>query len=324
MRVLSRRRLKLFLILLVCGKASAVNFQLSLLFSVGDQSVQVTGLFYPLSSGTRIGYALMPGTLRAIPTDKFPKAAIDILIKSDYKVTLSSTDTTKTLEIFIDTHSSDTDAFVPPRMLSLSQANSTFQFKKNEGTIKTSNGDTGNCKIEPSGEQPKPGVYAVILTKPAPCDFKLPTVRVFDIDESFVDFPIGTYWRSRSGPETLGDTAHNFPVVTVPRTVYLDNGFFLVQPNHETYLLVDAGRARKSSPAYKSTQTIAEEVSQSLGFGYTRLLQPKPDSTVFQKGSVVALYDDTPDMGGWIDVKALVNNTPTDLKLRWEAYPLIY
>ena len=57
-------------------------------------------------------------------------------------------------------------------------------------------------------------------------------------------------------------------------------------------------------------------ISHTLGFGDTTLLQPSPGSaadnyataTEFLAGSVIAQYDDTPDMAGSIDVHALVSN----------------
>lgn len=99
-----------------------------------------------------------------------------------------------------------------------------------------------------------------------------------------------------------------------------------MQPDGISYLLVDAGLARSG----KAAQVIASEISQSLGFGPTTLKQPSPGSaadkhataTLFKKGSVIALYDDTPDMSGSIDVNALVDTAtslPNGLSLKWNA-----
>ena len=65
-----------------------------------------------------------------------------------------------------------------------------------------------------------------------------------------------------------------------------------------------------------------------MGFGATELLQPSPGSasdnyasgTIFKKGSVIAIYDDTPDMAGSIDVKGLTQFIQSvGLKLTWDA-----
>ena len=111
----------------------------------------------------------------------------------------------------------------------------------------------------------------------------------------------------------------------------IDNGFLLIQPDHKSYLLADGGNAAPPAyrtNAYHSTATVAKDISQTMGFGDTELLQPSPGSaadnyasgTLFKKGSVVAMYDDMPDMGGGIDVKALTQSIQiVGMKLTWDA-----
>lgn len=176
------------------------------------------------------------------------------------------------------------------------------------------------CAISANGEQAYPGVYAVVLTNPAPCDFRLPHVTItsfailgFGGDK--VTLPIGSYWTDTSFFD--GEKAHEFATGAEPANVpRIDNGFLLVQPDGKTYLLADAGMAHRSNPMFKPTSEIANQLSQTLGFGPTELLQPDPGSeadnyataTVFKKGSVIAVYDDTPDMAGGIEVAALVED----------------
>lgn len=74
---------------------------------------------------------------------------------------------------------------------------------------------------------------------------------------------------------------------------------------------------------------IANEISLTMNFGPTSLRAqssgPPRDNfasaTVFKKGSVIAIYDDTPDMAVSIDVMAVVNNmvATTDMTLSWSA-----
>ncbi|MEI6398982.1 MAG: hypothetical protein WCO71_09445, partial [Pseudomonadota bacterium] len=199
------------------------------------------------------------------------------------------------------------------------------------------------CQIESNGEQPKSGVYFVVLTKPAPCDFRMPKVGILSWAGTgatqtavFTDVLIGTYWLIG---ETMG-AAHPFSVVKDrPKgpngnVLAVDNGFLLVQPDHKSYLLADGGFAltemlREKFPSvYHSTATVAKDLSRTMGIGDTELLQPSPGSasdnyasgTLFKKGSVVAMYDDTSDMGGGIDVKALTQSIQSvGMKLTWDA-----
>lgn len=196
-----------------------------------------------------------------------------------------------------------------------------------------------DCKISANGKQAVHGVYAVVLTDPAPCDFRLPAVTISGSGMSMPGFgpgsafpgvsgggslkiSIGTYWNALGASGSFGTgfsggrggVAHDFPLVDKPAGAPLiDNGFILVQPNHKSYLLVDGGMARTAADSQK-TAAIASQISQTQGFGDTTLMQPAAGSesddfasaTVFKAGSVIALYDDTPDMNGSIDVEALV------------------
>lgn len=183
--------------------------------------------------------------------------------------------------------------------------------KKNLGL----NGISSNCSIEANGDQARLGVYAVVLTTPAPCDFKLPSVTISSsglFGGNSVKVPIGTYWSGLTGTK-----AHSFALTGTPANApIIDNGFILIQPDGKSYLLADAGMALPLLPTHQSAGEIASQVSQSLGFGPTELLQPDPGSpsdnyataTVFKAGSVIAIYDDTPDMNGAIEVETLVSD----------------
>jgi hypothetical protein len=184
-----------------------------------------------------------------------------------------------------------------------------------------------DCKLESNGKQPAGGVYSVVLTKPAPCDFKLPTVTISNPLLAIggpLEVAIGSYWEHKDSRDALPDgvlgIAHSFPLIPTPAGApVIDNGFILVQPDNKSYLLVDGGAALPDSREFRSAATIANLISQTLGFGKTTLLQPQAGSasdnyasaTVFKAGSVVAMYDDTPDMSGLINVEALISSTIT-------------
>ena len=109
----------------------------------------------------------------------------------------------------------------------------------------------------------------------------------------------------------------------------IDNGFILIQPDGKSYLLVEAGVAQPALRIYSTAAAIASMQSKTLGYGETTtLLQPIAGSasdnfatsTLFKKGSVIAIYDDTPDMGGNIDVTALVQSAvSTSAGFKWTA-----
>lgn len=190
----------------------------------------------------------------------------------------------------------------------------------------------GHCRIVPSGQQPRQGVYAVVLTAPAPCDFRLRSITVSDQPTTNAFAPaahklaIGTYWnypRNEKFPE-YNQTAHEFPTVPGPAEMpMIDNGFILIQPDGESYLLFDNGFARRKASNYQSAAQIANQLSLSLGFGPTKLLQPDPGdpatnyatATLFKAGSVIAIYDDTPDMTGSIAVENLITDIDTEVPL---------
>jgi len=120
----------------------------------------------------------------------------------------------------------------------------------------------------------------------------------------------------------------------IPVPLAIDSGFLLAQPDGKVYLLADAGVAYFAS-THKATEKIAEDLIADLkqkskdtiqspfkvqsfrDAGKGVLLKPSADTT-FTKGSVIAIYDDTPDMAGNIDVDALVKYTvTTNIGLSW-------
>jgi hypothetical protein len=202
------------------------------------------------------------------------------------------------------------------------------------------------CKIEATGN-PLNG-RATIVTRPSKCDFKMPSVRVGVLNLGEVQ--IGTYWNSSVAEWNAGTTdkstgylfsvAHTFQLVDAaqkPKTtanpgqvVVMDNGFILAEPTGKTYLLVDAGIAQKNNAGYLSAETVARDILKTAypAAEFKGLFQPVAGlaadnyaaSTVFSKGSVIALYDDTPDMSGKIDVNALTSGQKNiGLLVNWSA-----
>lgn len=317
----------------------------------GSKSLKLTGAFAPKSGPApangnyHMDYDLT-GSLVAESNTGFPDTLVQQITASkatasiDYDAAEAGTYTAK---FNIQTHGIvSSGATLPDQTVTLTQTNSAKSWTKDEGPVNAF-GDFGettaspsNCAIELSGEQPHSGVYAVILTKPAPCDFKLPQVKVGSGAQRTVEIPIGTYWNRSSTPQT----AHPFPTTAVApqyasttsipgSAVSLDNGFILVGPDNKSYLLVDGGSARPTAANYHSAEVTAKALSQSLGLGDTSLLQPSPGSsadnfastTLFKKGSIIAIYDDTPDMSGFIDVNSLIASATTNggMTLQWDA-----
>ena len=232
-------------------------------------------------------------------------------------------------------------------VLSGSAATSSWQGKPTEVAGVTQSTEVMEaCKIEATGN-PLSG-RATIVTRPAKCDFKMPSVVVGYRQTGEVE--IGTYWNSTvaewnagSGSTTSAavfSVAHTFPLVAAdkkPKTttnaaqvIVMDNGFILAEPTGKTYLLVDAGIAQKNYAGYLSAETIAKDILKTAypAAEFKGLFQPVAGSatdnyaqaTVFASGSVIALYDDTPDMAGSIDVKALTSGQKNiGLAVTWSA-----
>lgn len=147
----------------------------------------------------------------------------------------------------------------------------------------------------------------------------------------------------------LYDVAHSFPyldgyvnpsdLAKIPRTasnpnqhISLDNGFLLAEPSGDVYLVADAGIAQKGRADYKSADKMAEIFINSLkakcatslyapfcGTSFKGLRRPSPDK-VFAKYSVLAIYDDTNDMFGTLNIDELTKYVVTyDIGLRWSS-----
>ena len=302
----------------------------------------------------RIYDVTLPEVVEAIKSSNinasggFPDAQAQLFASFGYTPTLTNANGGGyTMTIVMATHGLFAgDKALPDKNINLTQTNPNLAWSKDEGEMadlgstQISVDTVSTCNITSNGEQPKSGVHAVILTKPAPCDFRLPKVTVSGgvavaDAKAPISVPIGTYWLT---PPPCGETpgcvaAHKLPLVDRPAGAPgLDNGFVLIQPDGNSFLLVDAGIAEQPGyPGFQDLDTIANQVSQTLGFGATKVQQPKPgaadkgfsDGTLFKKGSVIAIYDDTPDMGGVIDVEALVKDStnvlPAGLSLKWTA-----
>jgi len=334
------------------------NILANFLFSDGNKKLTISAVLKPKSSiknyedNFSMDYVLVPSSIKSESSGDFPDDLAKQLgaagIVANLNHDKNKTDNPFSLKIKMAAKGLVLDGKkIPDQNLELSQANSDASWTKSEGTLPAFNtsstqDNSANCKIEPSGEQPRTGVYFVVLTKPAPCDFKLSKVMVQGMhpvvlsDQIAInyypptDVAIGTYWTTSPAVKI----AHNFPLVEVgPKTkdgppVRLDNGFILVQPDHNSYLLADGGSAVPTHKSFKPAQTIANDISQTLSYGGTTLLQPSAgqasdnfaSATLFKKGSVIAIYDDTPDMAGNIDVNALVvAMQSTGFSLSWDA-----
>jgi hypothetical protein len=328
---------------LAAGKG---ELSLSILVSGGEKTSEIRMLLKPTSpagssANAAVEYTQVPDSLTHSEANEFPAERAAQIAKSRFKAHMSpSPDGSKELQITMETSGiTDDSGPVAPATLTFKANSGDGHWTKTEGA-QSALGASGasnstNCAIEASGNQPRVGLHAVILTKPAPCDFKMPTVTVGRTPTETGVVPIGTYWEYAwpGAPTTGWKRAHTFAVTAkAPKTtnginIGLDNGYLLVQPDGVTYLLVDAGVANPANPAYKDAATIANDLSRSLNFGNTTLKQPVAGSaadnyataTVFKKGSVIAIYDDTPDMAGVIDVKALINSVNSTLSLSWEA-----
>lgn len=150
----------------------------------------------------------------------------------------------------------------------------------------------------------------------------------------------GKFCRSPNGE---WDVAHDFPYLDgflskddlkkIPRvtgrpdeTVTFDSGFLLAEPSGKVYLLADAGVSMRNL-SWLPTKTIAKDLlaelkvtnSSQYKTDFVDLFRPTAETT-FEKGSVIAIYDDTPDMGGSIDVTALTKYVVTsNIGLRWST-----
>ena len=332
-------------------KPTDVSLQLNMLFADGSKQLKISAAFAPSvpltdpNADYHRDYALVPGSVKSDLTGGFDAVLATQLAASTFTAGVDHSAANKDGAYAIKIHMSSTGLIVGgtkigDKAFDLSQTSAEKRWTKDEGVLKEipsqgAGGQSGDCEIEPNGAQPKGGVYFVVLTKPAPCDFRMPKVQIKGqkFMGSFgnpVDVLIGTYYRNLQ--QTAN--AHPFSVVgdapkdSTGQIVALDNGFLLVQPDNKSYLLVDGGQARPDDSAYHSTAKVATDLSQTMGFGVTVLLQPSPGSasdnyasgTLFKKGSVIALYDDTPDMGGSIDVKAMTqSNQSAGLTLTWDA-----
>ena len=241
----------------------------------------------------------------------------------------------------------------------MSKAGKTLNLENNEGDqkaleTKETKDISEKCKIVSNNAKLSGNITPVTL--PAPCDFSMPTIVAGYHPSALGEIPIGTYWRYKYLSNYLGDgsyngkggkwdVAHDFPNVLdgyssakdlakIPRVlnrpdelVTMDNGFLLAEPSGNVYLLADAGLAIKWHSSSLSTKKLAKDFLNMMKKEYAifaasefkDILQPTGD-TSFGKGSVIAVYDDTADMAGAIDVVALTKYVVTsNIGLRWST-----
>lgn len=313
-------------------KGGKGDLDLSLRISTGSKNIDLTATFTPASKlsgnskSTGTGkYNLIPGTVTIINTDGLSAELVEALKSAKMAAEVQQASQNYTVAVTMDIPATKVEGEpVAAQKLSLSEKSVELKWSKDEGAtdkfgkLDRQTSVTG-CKIEPNGNAPKSGVYSVVLTKPADCNFTLTSLKVGRAN-TLQDVPIGSYWKWSASHQK----AHAF-ALNSNFTTPIDNGFILVQPDGKSYLLADAGSARSGG---KDTATIANDLSRTLGFGDTQLLQPNPGNsadnfkgaTVFMKGSVIAIYDDTPDMGGVLDVNSLVSSAQNGgVRLSWSA-----
>jgi hypothetical protein len=160
-----------------------------------------------------------------------------------------------------------------------------------EHTPDTASSSVEACKIASSfsANDPRFGtVYALPLISPAGCDFQLPELSLNKGRDPYpLKFPIG-----------FGYNNLEFAAISV----------IVVQPDGKSYMLaaLEIGGSGNgpggNGNGGKSVSQIANELSLSLGYGPTQLVQPDPGSssdqfatsTLFKKGSVIAYATATP------------------------------
>jgi len=296
-------------------------------------------------------YATDPQSIASVVSKGFPADRATIFAAFAYTANLSYKAGAYTLDLIVGTHGvPNGTAVLPDQTLTLSQSSATPTWSKNEGAesalgVLGTTTTSSSCSITANGQQPSMGSYAVVVTTPAACDFRMPQVTVSassrggfpgggggfpggpggNTNTGPITVPIGTYWVTDGT-----SAAHSFPTGPTPANApFLDDGFILLQPDGNSYLLVDAGNGHPERPGFQNTQTVASQISSTLGFGPTRLQQPNPgtaannftDGTLFKAGSVIAVYDDTPDMNGTIDATALAASavSSSGFTLSWTA-----
>ncbi|MEY4631128.1 MAG: hypothetical protein RIQ81_1248, partial [Pseudomonadota bacterium] len=273
----------------------AGQMRATLTFSAGARRVVVTGMLHkhPSESGK---FALESGSVSHKTEGGFPEDIAAAIAKVEFSAVTqqgsSGGDPSMlSFEVIMPKIDLDGQSYDSQRIgfNPVKKDGKTGVWQKDEGILSQygtfgvagSDSDASGCKIESNGNQPQNQMYATVLTKPAKCDFRLPTVtivsRLLGAAGASVKVPVGTFWLACpfSCPATLGK-AHPFSVSNDPSQakIIIDNGFMLVQPDGKTYLLADAGMALPSDANYKPAQTIANDLSRQLGFGPTELLQP--------------------------------------------------
>lgn len=315
----------------------ASNLLVNFMIASGAKTLSLSAEFHSKAAVSAsqavnsLEYELVAGSVVPKTANGFSETLAHQIALSKFSATMihvpAQADSNK-LQIVVETHGiTDNGKNLPDQKMIFVQSSPSASWKKDEGSVSAFGSQGGqatpvaNCGIQSNGQQAVPGNWAAILTNPAPCDFRLPTVGITDLESGFsARIPIGSYWSWDQNDSAMalaqsfgGDIAHPFNLNS-NYNIRIDNGFILIQPDNKSYLLVDAGQARPNSQQYLSAGAIASNLSQALGFGSTTLMQPSAGmagdnfagSTVFKKGSVIALYDDTPDMHGSVDVNSLI------------------
>jgi len=352
-------------------------------FTLDGKTFSLSAQFAPkstpkdASNDYSVQYDLVQDSIKSTAGDGFPQNLADALAKVGLtaKVTHNKSNLEKpySIEIIMSAKALVLkDETIGDKNFNLSQSGGESSWNKDEGDVVTGTPKSSTfeaCKIKGSGLQPAANQYFTLLTLPASCDFKLPTITAGYNSSHVGEVAIGTYWRYFYFPEygTNGrcngrctsvdgawDVAHSFPYLDpiknpgdlgkIPKTngsqpgyVTMDNGFLLAQPDGQVYLLADAGIAcRGNTATFHSTEIVAKDMLMTLKSKYPDiykvdfkgLRQPVSGSvsdnyltsTVFQTGSVIAVYDDTPDMSGTVDVATLTTKfLNVGLTLQWDA-----
>lgn len=314
-------------------------------YSIAGSTYILRGDFLPKdprkasSDTSETEFILVPGSLKAEPGKDFPPDLASTLYKASISAFVSKSYGEKPWNVSFKVATSDLvieQKNIGSKTFDLKSSSADQSWSEKTGEVAASaqtDNSSSDCKIGDAGAT-LAGYYTVVTTK-APCDFRLPTIKVGLAAGLLGEVEIGTYWNATA--RTI--VAHQFPFISkiedmpkVPNTqnpLTMDNGFILVEPTGKTYLLADAGLARNASN-HQSTEDIAKTIlaQKFPGVAFQGLLKPVAgskannyaESTVFQKGSIIALYDDTPDMSGKVDVSALTSALRTSgLSLEWLA-----
>lgn len=142
---------------------------------------------------------------------------------------------------------------------------------------------------------------------------------------------LGKYWKQNFwvGGNYVNATYDSFVTEDMKKTPQftgswgIDNGLVLLSPENDdgknvqvqVYLISASNIAQPYASTFagwkKVFQQIANAMAKDTGKTYTinETVKSADTNTVYKPGSVIAIYDDTPDMGGYFDVNGILAQT---------------